>query len=744
MNQYNPLTFYSVGTEESGTIHYITSSAGAGGTVSPLGEVEVPEGTNKTFYIMPDEGYHIVDVEVDSISKGAVYAYTFISVSLNQTLSATFDVTTPPTISKDKSKYDKGETVTITVSGGTANGPVMLQIQTSTGAKQWADQGNFALDGSYVYQIKIPSGWSYGTYTIHVRDVNAGTTKSSSLTIQSAAPPARPSPPPPSPPPPSNNEPTAQAGPDQSALVGREIFFDGSDSSDIDGTINTYLWVFGDGISDTGVKTSHIYVMEGEYNASLTVVDNLGATDTDTANVVVEALPLEPSNGVDEGVDMDKTNYVVDAIDTTDTTVTLNTTKPVTVSILIYPENPYPEAPLPPDSLPKIVDIFVSNHDSVTWPIFVERHYTDDDVEGLDETRLVLYYYRDGEWHMCRETGSYPDQNIVWANMYEDEVIGVPILIAQRPSLASFQLSDLTIEPGSIEPGETTTVTVTVTNIGSESGTTLVSFKINGVTEKTENITLSSLASVQVTYDVNKTSEEIYQVEVDDLQGNFEVRTIPPAEFEFSSFDLSSAQVEPGEEIQGSVRVTNIGEKSGNYTIQVELDGVQVFTDSDILAGGSSTVVTFIISSQEDGEHIVEVDDLSGSFTVVTPLTPAEFQYVISLSPTEVEPGEDIQVTIEITNTGEETGVYQFNLLLDGSLEAEFTGGLDGGEEFTESMSVSSEEEGLHTIQVNENSVNFTVIAPSPTQRIPWLIIDGFIIAAVIIGLYYARRNEWI
>jgi hypothetical protein len=88
----------------------------------------VLEASNKTFYIMPDEGYHIVDVEVDSASQGAMYAYTFVSVSSNHTITATFDVTTPPTISKDKSKYDTGQTVTITVSGGTANGPIMLRM----------------------------------------------------------------------------------------------------------------------------------------------------------------------------------------------------------------------------------------------------------------------------------------------------------------------------------------------------------------------------------------------------------------------------------------------------------------------------------------------------------------------------------------------------------------------------------------------------------------------------------------
>jgi PKD repeat protein len=543
-----------------------------------------------------------------------------------------------------------------------------------------------------------------------------------------------------------NKKPVARPGPDLNAIVDREIFFDGSASSDPDGSVKTWLWIFGDGDTDTGAKVSHIYTAEGEYTASLTCVDNRGATDTEELIVTVIALPLVPSKGVDEGIGKDETNYLVDALSKTDTTVTLNTTNPVTVSVLLYPDNPHPEDPLPDDSLPTVVDVFVSSQESITWPIYVERHYTDDEVEGLNETRLVLYYYMDGEWHMCRETGSYPDQNIVWANMYEDEVIGVPTLIAQRPSLAAFQLSDLTIEPSSVEPGETATVTVTVTNVGTEGGTMNVTFMVDGVEEKMENVTLASLASAQLTYDVNKTEEKIYTIEVDGLAGDLEVRSLTPAEFRLSSLDISSMLVAPGEEMQGSVRVTNIGEKSGTYSVVVELDGAEVFTDSDSLEGGSSKVVTFVLSSDEVGSHDVEVDGLTTTFTVVAPPEPAEFQYsIVSIDPTEVEPGDTVNVDVEITNIGEESGTYEFDLMLDGEVVESPTGVLDGGAETLAFLTVSSEEEGTHTVQVNDDTETFTVtVPPEPQPGIPWLLIDAIIIVAVIVVLYYARQKQWI
>jgi len=45
----------------------ITTSAGSGGTISPSGSVIVDYGSSKVFSIIPDSGYHIVDVIVDTV-----------------------------------------------------------------------------------------------------------------------------------------------------------------------------------------------------------------------------------------------------------------------------------------------------------------------------------------------------------------------------------------------------------------------------------------------------------------------------------------------------------------------------------------------------------------------------------------------------------------------------------------------------------------------------------------------------
>ncbi len=61
--------------------------------------------------------------------------------------------------------------------------------------------------------------------------------------------------------------------------------FDGSGSSDSDGTVTSYAWDFGDGSTGTGATPQHAYSAGGTYTVSLTVTDNRSGTNTATQQV---------------------------------------------------------------------------------------------------------------------------------------------------------------------------------------------------------------------------------------------------------------------------------------------------------------------------------------------------------------------------------------------------------------------------------------------------------------------------
>ncbi|HEX3359465.1 MAG TPA: PKD domain-containing protein [Solirubrobacterales bacterium] len=60
------------------------------------------------------------------------------------------------------------------------------------------------------------------------------------------------------------------------ATVGIPAPFDGSDSTDADGSIASYSWTFEDGRNATGVNAVHTFLTAGTFNAKLTVVDDEG------------------------------------------------------------------------------------------------------------------------------------------------------------------------------------------------------------------------------------------------------------------------------------------------------------------------------------------------------------------------------------------------------------------------------------------------------------------------------------
>jgi hypothetical protein len=127
----------------------INASAGSNGSITPGGAVLVASGANQAFTISADAGYHIVDVLADGVSQGATGSYTFINVTANHTISATFAI----------------NTYTIGASAG-ANGSINPSgsIVVNHGANQ---SFNITPDGGYNVANVMVDGVSVGAVTSH-------------------------------------------------------------------------------------------------------------------------------------------------------------------------------------------------------------------------------------------------------------------------------------------------------------------------------------------------------------------------------------------------------------------------------------------------------------------------------------------------------------------------------------------------------------------------------------------------
>jgi hypothetical protein len=165
-------------TPTPSTTYIITASAGAGGTISPAGNVTVTRRANQAFTIAAAPGYKITSVTVDGVAQSgaagqAAFTYLFQNVVGNHAISAQFEI-------------NSGVTYTVTVAAG-ANGSItpgtstfnaganaVFSVQPSTGYKI----SQIVLDGSAI-SIASDSGQS-----VPINDMQANHTLSATFAVR--------------------------------------------------------------------------------------------------------------------------------------------------------------------------------------------------------------------------------------------------------------------------------------------------------------------------------------------------------------------------------------------------------------------------------------------------------------------------------------------------------------------------------------------------------------------------------
>lgn len=106
------------------------------------------------------------------------------------------------------------------------------------------------------------------------------------------------------------------------------VYFNASESNDVDGQIVSYSWDFGDGSMGSGKTVSHIFNEAGEYIVTLTVKDNDGLSGITSKNVSIANTASEPPVVslviTPEAVDTSTNEVILNASGTTDDNTPVN------------------------------------------------------------------------------------------------------------------------------------------------------------------------------------------------------------------------------------------------------------------------------------------------------------------------------------------------------------------------------------------------------------------------------------
>ncbi|MDY7081333.1 MAG: CARDB domain-containing protein, partial [Halobacteria archaeon] len=182
-----------------------------------------------------------------------------------------------------------------------------------------------------------------------------------------------------------------------------------------------------------------------------------------------------------------------------------------------------------------------------------------------------------------------------------------------------------------------------------------------------------------------------------------------PANFAVTGLSTNSP-VTAGETLTVDATIENTGDKSGTQNVELAVDGSTVASQSVTLAGGESQSVSFdwTTSTGDVGSHNIEVssDDDTASTTVTVEERPAPANFNVSITGTNspVTAGEPVNVTAEVTNTGEQQGTQTVALEDEDGFELdnrEVT--LSAGESQSVTLSYESAQAGTYTLNVTSD-----------------------------------------
>ncbi len=214
-------------------------------------------------------------------------------------------------------------------------------------------------------------------------------------------------------------------------------------------------------------------------------------------------------------------------------------------------------------------------------------------------------------------------------------------------------------------------------------------------------------------------------------------------EFTVTSLTASPETVEPGDTVTVTAVIENIGDESDSTTVTLTVNGAEVDSELITLDSGEEITLEWTVTRTAEGTYTVDVMGETASFTVESPPEPAEFSLSnLQVSPSTVEPGEDVTVSFTVRNTGELSGSYSVEVKLDGATVDTLSGSLSGGASDSLVSIVSTEDEGTHTVAVDGLDAQFSVEAP-PTG-FPWTTVIAAVVILVLIavGYMYMQRQK--
>ncbi|MCU4926033.1 right-handed parallel beta-helix repeat-containing protein [Halobacteria archaeon AArc-dxtr1] len=205
-----------------------------------------------------------------------------------------------------------------------------------------------------------------------------------------------------------------------------------------------------------------------------------------------------------------------------------------------------------------------------------------------------------------------------------------------------------------------------------------------------------------------------------------ELDDVPDPDPEPASFDVTidgtADPVVAGEDLLVTATVENTGDEDGTQTVELVADGT-VLDEIDVtLTGGESETVTLVwaTSTGDAGDAItivVESDDSEASTDVTVEAAYADLTVVDgTLDRSDVEVGESVTISAEVTNDGTIAGDETISLEIDGVVADDATVSVAPGTTETVTFEHVFADAGEYAVTIGGTAVDTVTVAPPPAS----------------------------
>ncbi len=205
--------------------------------------------------------------------------------------------------------------------------------------------------------------------------------------------------------------------------------------------------------------------------------------------------------------------------------------------------------------------------------------------------------------------------------------------------------------------------------------------------------------------------------------------------------------LKPGEQVKVDILYSNTGNAIGAVNVTLYADNVALKSWLITPKAGESGTLTYLLSFDSEGTHVVKVGDRVFTVAVSAAAQPARFEVTeLSVSPASPKAGEAVSISVKVTNTGGESGSYDVALKIDGQRVGTKAVNLGPGESATVAFSYTPASGRVYSIEVDGLSGTFTAAGAGEQGAlaggVQWLYIAIIAVAAVVAAVFLLARRR--